>query len=416
MLIKKIHAREILDSRGNPTIEADVILVNNIMGRASVPSGASTGIFEAVERRDTHNPRYFGKGVLGPVQLINDVISERLSQDINIFDQTAIDQILIELDGTDLKENFGANAILAVSLACAKAGAAALNVPFYRYIGGMQGNLLPTPMMNVINGGVHADNELDIQEFMIIPTIQNGFSQALRQGVEVFHTLKSVLKQKGLSTNVGDEGGFAPQLKSSHQALELLMQAIEQAGYKPGVDFNIGLDVAASELYEDQKYHLKGENLVCDAQGLICYYEELVRDFPIISIEDGMAEDDYCGWKDMTTSMGAETQLVGDDLFVTNVNRLMDGVTQGMGNAILIKPNQIGTLTQTLDAIKVAKKTGFATIISHRSGETEDTTIAHIAVGLNADYIKTGSLCRSDRVGKYNELLRIEEEIQKGYE
>lgn len=411
--IKKIIAREILDSRGNPTVEADVILDDGIMGRSSVPSGASTGTFEAVEKRDNDPSRYNGKGVTQAVNLINDVISERLIDEISVFNQTGIDRLLIEMDGTENKENFGANAILAVSMAAAKAAANALNMPFYRYLGGIQGNLLPTPMMNIINGGAHADNAIDIQEFMIVPTEKSSFQESLRQGVEVFHALKALLKEKGHSTNVGDEGGFAPNLKSSKEALDCIMEAIQKAGYKPGVDFTIALDVAASEIYKDGMYHLTGEGLTLNADGMIKYFEELAREYPVTSIEDGLAEDDFKGWEAMTTALGSDIQLVGDDLFVTNIDRLMDGVTQGMANAILIKPNQIGTLTQTLDAIKVAKKTGYNTVISHRSGETEDTTIAHIAVGLNADYIKTGSLSRTDRVAKYNELLRIEEELRK---
>lgn len=411
--IKKIIAREILDSRGNPTVEADVILDDGIMGRSSVPSGASTGTFEAVEKRDNDPSRYNGKGVMQAVNLINDVISERLIDNVSIFNQTSIDRLLIEMDGTENKENFGANAILAVSIAAAKAAASALNMPFYRYLGGIQGNLLPTPMMNIINGGAHADNAIDIQEFMIVPTGQNTFRESLRQGVEVFHALKALLKEKGHSTNVGDEGGFAPNLKSSKEALDCIIEAIQKAGYKPGDDFTIALDVAASEIYKDGEYNLKGESLTLNADGMIKYFEELAREYPITSIEDGLAEDDFKGWEAMTTALGSDIQLVGDDLFVTNIDRLMDGVAQGMANAILIKPNQIGTLTQTLDAIKVAKKTGYNTVISHRSGETEDTTIAHIAVGLNADYIKTGSLSRTDRVAKYNELLRIEEELRK---
>lgn len=411
--IKKIIAREILDSRGNPTVEADVILDDGIMGRSSVPSGASTGTFEAVEKRDNDPSRYNGKGVTQAVNLINDVISERLIDEISVFNQTGIDRLLIEMDGTENKENFGANAILAVSMAAAKAAANALNMPFYRYLGGIQGNLLPTPMMNIINGGAHADNAIDIQEFMIVPTEKSSFQESLRQGVEVFHALKALVKEKGHSTNVGDEGGFAPNLKSSKEALDCIMEAIQKAGYKPGVDFTIALDVAASEIYKDGMYHLTGEGLTLNADGMIKYFEELAREYPITSIEDGLAEDDFKGWEAMTTALGSDIQLVGDDLFVTNIDRLMDGVTQGMANAILIKPNQIGTLTQTLDAIKVAKKTGYNTVISHRSGETEDTTIAHIAVGLNADYIKTGSLSRTDRVAKYNELLRIEEELRK---
>ena len=413
LFIKKVIAREILDSRGNPTVEADVILNEGTMGRASVPSGASTGIFEAVEKRDNDPSRYNGKGVMQAVNLINDVISQRLIDSISIFNQTGIDRLLIEMDGTENKENFGANALLAVSMAAAKAAANASKMPLYRYLGGIQGNLLPTPMMNIINGGAHADNAIDIQEFMIVPTEQSAFSNSLRQGVEVFHALKSILTEKGHSTNVGDEGGFAPNFNSSKEALDCIMAAIQKAGYKPGVDFTIALDVAASELYKDEKYHLTGEGLTLNSDGMIHYFEELTRDYPITSIEDGMAEDDFKGWAEMTKALGSDIQLVGDDLFVTNIDRLMDGVTQGMANAILIKPNQIGTLTQTLDAIKVAKKTGYNTVISHRSGETEDTTIAHIAVGLNADYIKTGSLSRTDRVAKYNELLRIEEELRK---
>jgi enolase len=408
--IKTIKAREILDSRGNPTVEADVTLATGECGRASVPSGASTGSREACERRDQDAKRYMGKGVHQAVSFINHDISNAL-KGFDVTKQRDIDHAMIELDGTSNKEKLGANALLAVSLAVAKAAAASRHEPLYQYIGHQSNYLLPVPMMNIINGGAHADNNIDFQEFMIIPVGLPTFSDALRAGTEVFHHLKQLLKAKNYNTNVGDEGGFAPDLPNQSAAVELILEAITRAGYKPQQDICLGLDVASNELYRDGKYHLAGENRTMDAEGLITYLTHLVDQYPIISIEDGMAENDWAGWIRLTQQLGGRVQLVGDDLFVTNTELLQKGISQHAANAILIKPNQIGTLTETLAAIQMAKDANFNTVISHRSGETEDTTIADIAVGTNAGQIKTGSLCRTDRVAKYNQLLRIEEQL-----
>ncbi|PCI27790.1 MAG: phosphopyruvate hydratase [SAR324 cluster bacterium] len=406
-----VHAREILDSRGNPTIEVDVILVNGIIGRAAVPSGASTGAHEAVELRDGDESRYLGKGVSEAVANVNEIIAPEI-EGMMVSEQAEIDYEMIALDGTENKAKLGANAILGVSLACAKAAAEAHGLPLYRYIGGVNACELPVPMMNILNGGSHADNNVDIQEFMIMPVGAPSFREALRMGAEIFHTLKSVLKARGLNTAVGDEGGFAPNLKSNEEALEVIMAAIVQAGYKPGEDVKIALDSAASEFYKDGKYVLSAEaSPEKSGEEMIAFYEDLVSKYPIISIEDGLDEDDWSTWKSMTTKMAGKIQLVGDDLFVTNSKRLKRGIDEGIGNSILIKLNQIGTLTETLDAIEMAKRAGYTCVISHRSGETEDSTIADIAVATNAGQIKTGSLCRSDRVAKYNQLLRIEEEL-----
>lgn len=406
MQIKNIKALEILDSRGNPTVEACVTLVNGISARASVPSGASTGSHEAVEVRDQDKKRYLGKGTLKAVAAINNVIATKL-QGMNADDQKNIDQTLIQLDGTNNKSHLGANALLAVSLAAAKAAAAAQGVCLFQYLGGEGPFQLPVPMMNIINGGAHADNNLDIQEFMILPVGAPSFAEAVRYGTEVFHQLKTLLQQKKLNTQVGDEGGFAPNLESNAAAFELILQAIENAGYRAGVDICLGLDAASNEFYEQGRYHLQAENKILDSKELTEYYQNLVNRYPIISIEDGMAENDWAGWKLLTEQLGNKIQLVGDDLFVTHTALLQRGIDQGVANAILIKPNQIGTLTETLDAIRAAKKAHYGTIISHRSGETEDTSIADIAVGTHAGQIKTGSLCRTDRVSKYNQLLRI---------
>jgi enolase len=408
--IVDILAREILDSRGNPTLEVDVMLEDGSFGRAAVPSGASTGSFEAVELRDKDEKRYLGKGVLQACDAVEDDIYEALI-DLDATDQTNIDQILIDLDGTDNKARLGANATLGVSLAVAKAAANFYDLPLYRYLGGVRARILPRPMMNILNGGAHADNPIDIQEFMIIPNKAATFADAVRMGSEVFHNLRTLLKKAGHNTNVGDEGGFAPALKSSREALDFIMKAIESAGYKPGEDISLALDVAANEFLENGKYHLRGEGLILSSDDMIKYYDELVRNYPLISIEDGLGEEDWQGWTNLTKALGDRVQLVGDDLFVTNATRLERGIEEGSANAILIKPNQIGTLTETLNAIELAKAAGFGTIISHRSGETEDTTIADIAVATNAGQIKTGSLCRSDRVAKYNQLIRIEQEL-----
>lgn len=410
--INTINAREILDSRGFPTLEVEVTSNYLIIpARAAVPSGASTGTFEALERRDKDPKRYLGKGVLDAVQAVNTEIAEAL-KGYNIQKQREIDQIMINLDGTPNKSKLGANSILGVSLAVAKAGAYSFNLPLYRYLGGLEAHVLPVPMMNIINGGAHADNPIDIQEFMIIPAGASSFKEAVRYGAEVFHHLKSILKKAGHNTNVGDEGGLAPSLRSSREALDFIIQAIEAAGYKPGHDILLALDVAATEFYKDGKYHLAGESKVLNSDQMISYYEELINTYPIISIEDGLSEEDWNGWVNLTQRLGQRVQLVGDDLFVTNPERLKKGIELGAGNAILIKPNQIGTLTETLDTIQIAKSSGYKVIISHRSGETEDTTIADLAVASNAGQIKTGSLSRSDRVAKYNQLLRIEEELK----
>ena len=410
MLIDYINARELLDSRGNPTIEVEVVLEDGTYGSAMVPSGASTGEHEAVELRDGDKSRFSGKGVLKAVENVIKVIAPEL-EGLDASAQAEIDSLLVELDGTENKEKLGANAILGVSLAVAHAAANALNIPLYRYIGGVNAKTLPTPMMNVLNGGSHADWNIDIQEFMIVPVGGETFKESLRMGVEVFHHLKSVLKKDGHVVSVGDEGGFAPALKSNESALQNIMKAIEAAGYVPGTDLLIALDSASSEFYDNGKYRLRSENKELSAREMIDYYADLVEKYPIISIEDGLAEDDWDGWAEMTERLGDKIQLVGDDLFVTNIQRLQKGIEQGIGNSILIKLNQIGTVTETLDAIDMAQKAGYTTVISHRSGETEDTTIADIAVAVNAGQIKTGSASRTDRIAKYNQLLRIEEEL-----
>jgi enolase len=409
--IVDIYAREILDSRGNPTVEVEVYLESGVMGRAAVPSGASTGEREALELRDGDKSRYLGKGVQKAVTHVNEVISEALVG-WEGSDQTGIDRKLLAMDGTDFKSNLGANALLGVSLAVAKAAAEESGLPLYQYLGGSNAKELPLPMMNIINGGEHADNNVDIQEFMIMPVGADSFKEALRIGAEIFHALKKVLKDKGYNTAVGDEGGFAPDLKSNEEALEVIMAAIRAAGYKPGDDVLLALDVASSELYKDGKYILENEaQTEKTAADLVEFYVDLVDRYPIISIEDGMAENDWQGWKLLTEKLGDRIQLVGDDLFVTNTKILQEGIDKGIANSILIKVNQIGTLTETLDAIEMAKRAGYTAVISHRSGETEDTTIADLAVATNAGQIKTGSLCRTDRVCKYNQLLRIEDEL-----
>ncbi len=412
--IHDITAREILDSRGNPTVEVDVLLDDGAFGRAAVPSGASTGAHEAVERRDG-GARYGGKGVSLAVEAVNGEILDALAG-LDALDQREIDQVMIDLDGTTNKSRLGANAILGVSLAVAKAAAESVGLPLYRYLGGPMARLLPTPMMNVLNGGAHADNPIDIQEFMIMPVSATSIADAVRMGAETFHALKDLLAQAGLSTAVGDEGGFAPALQSTRAALDLLMKAIEKAGYRPGDDVLLALDAAATEFFEDGSYVLAGEGATFDAEGLVRYYEKLVGDYPVASIEDGMAEDDWDGWKMLSEALGDEIQLVGDDLFVTNPERLARGIEEGVANAILIKPNQIGTLSETLETIELAHRSGHATVISHRSGETEDTTIADIAVATNAGQIKTGSLSRSERLAKYNQLIRIEDELDAAAE
>jgi len=404
-----LNARQIIDSRGNPTVEVEVILDTGVMGRAAVPSGASTGSREAIELRDGNSKKYMGKGVGRAIKNIHDKIAPAILG-FDVTEQVLIDQLMIELDGTKNKVKLGANAILGVSLAVAKAGASDTKLPLYQYIGGTNAKELPVPMMNVLNGGEHADNNIDIQEFMILPVGAKSFTDCLRMGTEVFHHLKSVLKKRNYSTAVGDEGGFAPDLKSNEEAIEILLAAIKSAGYKAGKDFLLGLDVAATELYMNKKYNLavgKKENL--SSNEMIDYLERLINRYPIISIEDGLAEDDWVGWKSLTMKVGDRAQIVGDDVFVTNTDILRKGIEDGVGNSILIKVNQIGTLTETLNAVGMAKQAGYTVVISHRSGETEDTTIADIAVGVNAGQIKTGSLCRSDRVAKYNQLLRIEE-------
>jgi enolase len=406
-MIKQIHAREILDSRGNPTVEAEVVLDNNITARAAVPSGASTGSREALELRDNDPKRYNGKGVLTAVKNINTEINSALKNQ-DITDQNNIDNMMIKLDGTPNKSRLGANALLGVSMACARAAALSKNIPLYQYLKTAEFKL-PIPMMNIINGGAHADNNIDIQEFMIIPSGAKSFHEALRMGAEVFHALKKILTGMGLNTNVGDEGGFAPNLPSNQSAIEYILEAIIKSGYKPGVDINLGLDVASSEFFKDGKYHLSGDDKILDSGEFTEYFANLVSQYPIISIEDGMAENDWAGWKILTEKLGSKIQLVGDDLFVTNTEILQRGISEQIANSILIKLNQIGTLTETLAAIEMAKKAKYSTIISHRSGETEDSFIADLAVATGAGQIKTGSLCRSDRVAKYNQLLRIEE-------
>ncbi|MEW6087020.1 MAG: phosphopyruvate hydratase [bacterium] len=410
-----LKAREILDSRGNPTVECEIALLNGARGWAAVPSGASTGEHEAVELRDGDKKRYNGKGVLKAVENINEIIAPKLIG-MSVLNQRDIDEMLIALDGTENKGALGANAILAVSLACARASANFLKIPLYRYIGGTNASLLPIPMMNILNGGRHADNNLDVQEFMIMPVGAPNFSNCLRIGTEIFHKLKEVLKKKGLKTSVGDEGGFAPDLGSNEEAILYIMEAIESAGYKAGKDVFIALDSAASEFYKKigktGQYVLKTEKGALDYESLIDYYQRLVEKYPIKSIEDGLAEDDWEGWKALTDRLGKKIQLVGDDIFVTNIGRLSRGIKEGVGNSILIKVNQIGTLTETIEAVEMAKKAGYTAVISHRSGETEDSFIADLSVALNAGQIKTGSLCRTDRVCKYNQLLRIESELK----
>ncbi|MCK5284265.1 MAG: phosphopyruvate hydratase [Alphaproteobacteria bacterium] len=406
--ILNIRARQILDSRGNPTIEVDVILESGAKGRASVPSGASTGAYEAMELRDGDKNKYFGKGVQVAVNNVNTIIAEALLG-LNAEDQMFIDRIMIKLDGTENKGKLGANAILGVSLATARAMANELDMPFYRYIGGSYAHILPTPMMNIINGGAHADNPVDIQEFMIMPVSASNFSEGLRTGVEIFHNLRKQLSDAGYHTNVGDEGGFAPAVKSSKEALDFIMKSIEGAGYKPGKDVVIALDSASSEFYNDGKYDLAGEGRILSSDEMIRYYEDLCAQYPIVSIEDGLDEDDWEGWTNLTLAIGDKIQLVGDDLYVTNSKRLQRGIDEKAGNAILVKVNQIGTLSETLEAIELAKRAGFGVVLSHRSGETEDSIIADLSVATNAGQIKTGSLSRSDRVAKYNQLLRIEE-------
>lgn len=408
--ISDVWAREVLDSRGNPTVEVEIVLEDGSEGRAMVPSGASTGVHEAVELRDGDKSRYLGKGTLKAVDNVNDIIAEEV-MGYEVFDQVGLDELLIDLDGTENKGKLGANAILGVSMAAARAAADCVGLPLFQYLGGVNAKVLPTPMMNILNGGSHADNTVDIQEFMIMPVGASSFREALRMGAEVFHSLKSVLKAKGMNTAVGDEGGFAPNLSTNEEAIQVIIEAIEKAGYKPGDDVRIALDVAASEFYDEEKkiYNLTGEGVHRTADEMIDYYEMLAGKYPIISIEDGLAEDDWDGWKKLTDRLGKKIQLVGDDLFVTNTERLAKGIEKGVGNSILIKVNQIGTLTETFDAIEMAKKAGYTAVVSHRSGETEDTTIADIVVGLNTGQIKTGSLSRTDRIAKYNQLLRIEE-------
>ena len=409
--IEKVIGREILDSRGNPTVEAEVVLVDGTIGRGMAPSGASTGEFEALELRDGDKSRYLGKGVQKAVENINTVINETL-QGMDASDIYAIDKAMIDADGTKDKSRLGANAILAVSIASARAAAISLDIPLYRFLGGISGNRLPVPMMNIINGGCHAlSSGLDVQEFMIMPVGADSFAEALRINAEIYQALKKVLKGKGLATAVGDEGGFAPNLESNEEALQVIVEAIEKAGYKPGEQVRLAIDTAASELFEDGKYNLKGEGVVKTADEMVEWYASLCEKYPIVSIEDGLAEDDWDGWKKLTDALGKKVQLVGDDLFVTNVERLQKGIEQGVANAILIKLNQIGTLTETLDAIEMAKRAGYTAIVSHRSGETEDTTIADVVVGTNAGQIKSGAPCRTDRVAKYNQLLRIEEDL-----
>lgn len=408
--ISFVHAREILDSRGNPTVEVEVGTDSGYFGRAAVPSGASTGEYEACELRDGDKARYLGKGTLKAVRNVKEVITPRLIG-MDVHDQVAIDQMMIELDGTDNKSNLGANAILGVSLACAKAGAEAAALPLYRYIGGARAVTLPVPLMNIINGGAHADNNVDFQEFMIVPVGAPSLREGLRYGAEVFHSLKKVLHGKKLNTAVGDEGGFAPDLKSNAEALDIIMTAIEKAGFKPGKDIALALDVAASSFCKDKAYHLEGEGKTLDSAAMVDFLAKLSKSYPIISIEDGLDEHDWDGFIELTKKIGDKVQIVGDDLFVTNVKRLKDGIARKAGNSILIKVNQIGTLSETLETIEMAKTHGFTSIASHRSGETEDTTIADLAVATNCGMIKTGSASRTDRICKYNQLLRIEEEL-----
>ena len=411
-VIELVYAREVLDSRGNPTVEVEVVLESGSVGRAIVPSGASTGAFEAVELRDGDKGRYLGKGVEKAVANVNEIIAPEL-EGMDAFDQPAIDTLMIELDGTHNKGKLGANAILGVSMAVARAAAEELGLPLFQYIGGVNAKQLPVPMMNILNGGEHADNSVDVQEFMILPVGAKSFKEGLRMGAEVFHSLKKVLSERGLACGVGDEGGFAPNLGSNREALELIVEAIEKAGYKPGDDERLGLDVAATEMYEKETklYDLKHEGKKLTAEQMVDLYEEWVNNFPIVTIEDGLDEEDWDGWKILTDRLGKKVQLVGDDLFVTNTERLERGIEAGVANSILIKVNQIGTITETLDAIEMAKRAGYTAVISHRSGETEDTTIADLAVAVNAGQIKTGAPSRTDRVAKYNQLLRIEEMV-----
>ena len=412
--IADVYAREVLDSRGNPTVEVEVFTESGAFGRALVPSGASTGEYEAVELRDGDKERYLGKGVLKAVDNVNEIIAPHLvGEEFSVLDQVSIDKALIELDGTENKGKLGANAILGVSMAVAHAAANYLDIPLYQYLGGFNSKQLPVPMMNIVNGGEHADNNVDIQEFMVMPVGAPNFREALRMGAEIFHSLKSVLKEKGLNTAVGDEGGFAPNLGSNEEALQTIVQAIEKAGYKPGEEVFLAMDAASSEFYnkEDGKYHLKGEGVVKTSAEMVDWYEDMSTKYPIISIEDGLDENDWEGHKLLTERLGKKVQLVGDDLFVTNTKKLSEGIEKGIGNSILIKVNQIGTLTETFDAIEMAKRAGYTAVISHRSGETEDNTIADIAVATNAGQIKTGAPSRTDRVAKYNQLLRIEDQL-----
>ncbi|MEW9669447.1 phosphopyruvate hydratase [Ammoniphilus sp. 3BR4] len=409
-IISDVYAREVLDSRGNPTVEVEVYLETGAFGRAMVPSGASTGAYEAVELRDGDKSRYLGKGVLQAVDNVNEIIAPELIG-LDALDQVGIDQLMIELDGTPNKGKLGANAILGVSMAVARAAANELDIPLYVYLGGFNAKQLPVPMMNILNGGEHADNNVDIQEFMVMPVGAENFSQALRMGAEIFHQLKSVLKEKGLNTAVGDEGGFAPNLGSNEEAITTILEAIKQAGYEPGKDVFLALDVAATEMYKDGAYHLEGEGVTKTTAEMVDYLATLADKYPIISIEDGLSEDDWDGWKMLTDRIGSRVQLVGDDLFVTNTERLSRGIEASTANSILVKVNQIGTLTETFDAIEMAKRAGYTAVISHRSGETEDSTIADIAVATNAGQIKTGAPSRTDRVAKYNQLLRIQDEL-----
>jgi enolase len=412
-LIESIHARQILDSRGNPTVEVDVVTESGAFGRAAVPSGASTGTHEAVELRDGDKKRFVGKGVLKAVENVNTKIAEEIVG-FDVFDQNLLDKIMLELDGTPNKGKLGANAILGTSLAIAKAAAMEAGMPLYRYIGGVNANTLPVPMMNILNGGSHADNSIDFQEFMVMPVNADTFSESLRMGTEIFHTLKKVLHDKGLSTNVGDEGGFAPNIKSNEEAIEVVLKAIEKAGFKPGVDVFIAMDAAVSEFYDAKTktytFH-KSDGKKLKSEEMVDYWAKWVKKYPIISLEDGMAEDDWDGWKKLTDKVGDRVQLVGDDLFVTNVKRLQDGIDKGVANSILVKVNQIGSLTETINAVNMAKRNAYKSVMSHRSGETEDSTIADLAVALNTGQIKTGSASRSDRMAKYNQLIRIEEEL-----
>jgi enolase len=410
--IEHIHSRQILDSRGNPTLEVDVFTSKGGFGRAAVPSGASTGIHEAVELRDLDKGIYMGKGVLKAVDNVNNVIAEEL-RGMHVLNQGDIDRLMIQMDGTENKSKLGANAILGVSLACAKAAAQETGIPLYSYIGGVKANTLPVPMMNILNGGSHADNKIDIQEFMVMPFGAESFSEALRMGTEVFHHLKSVLKSKGMSTNVGDEGGFAPGLGSNDEAIEVVLKAIESAGFRPGEDMWIALDAAASEFYSEKtnKYTFESTGDIMSSDDLVGFWKNWANKYPIISIEDGLAEDDWSGWKSLSEEVGQKCQLVGDDLFVTNTKRLQKGINENIANSILIKVNQIGTLTETIEAVSLASSNGYSSVMSHRSGETEDNTIADLAVALNTGQIKTGSASRSDRMAKYNQLLRIEEQL-----